>query len=187
MVTPTTRKRMKKEERIAHILEAARKVFINKGYSGATTIEIAQQAEISEVTLFRYFSSKQEIFLQAVEPVLTQSLEEAILSTNGLSSKEKLIAILKERIHFISENRPLVKLVLMESQLNNDLITVNIIGKITARIKQALNEMEMPEVKKKFILRLFMGIALSFLFLEEEKNEETTDFAEQIVNLISIK
>ena len=186
MTTTATRKRMKKEERIAHILEAARKVFINKGYSGATTIEIAQQAEISEVTLFRYFPSKQEIFLQAVEPVLTKSLEEAILSASGLSSKEKLVTILKERIKFISENRPLVKLVLMESQLNNDLISVNIIGRITARLKQALSEIDLPEAKKKFILRLFMGIALSFLFMEEENKEETKNFAEQVVSILSL-
>lgn len=183
----TNKKRMKKEERETHILEAARKVFIEKGFSGATTLEIAQKAEISEVTLFRYFPSKQEIFMQAVEPVLTQSLEEAILSANGLSSKEKLITILKERIQFISKNRPLVKLVLMESQLNNDLISVNIVGKITTRIKQALNEMEMPERKKKMMLRLFMGAALSFLFMEEDEKEETEEFAEQVVNLIPMK
>ncbi len=49
---------MTREERRKQILESALKVFIEKGYNGSTTLDIAKKADISEVTLFRYFDSK---------------------------------------------------------------------------------------------------------------------------------
>lgn len=46
----------------AKILETALKLFSKKGYLGATTREIAKEAGIAEVTLFRYFPSKEMLF-----------------------------------------------------------------------------------------------------------------------------
>ncbi|CAG0949266.1 TetR/AcrR family transcriptional regulator [Geobacter sp.] len=47
------------------ILDTAIGLFSTKGYSGATTREIAQQAGVAEVTLFRHFTSKEKL-LEAV-------------------------------------------------------------------------------------------------------------------------
>ena len=44
------------------ILDTAIGLFSTKGFSGATTREIAQQAGVAEVTLFRHFSSKEKLF-----------------------------------------------------------------------------------------------------------------------------
>ena len=50
-------RRLSKEERRLQILTAAKKVFIEKGFAGTTTAEIAKAADISEVTLFRNFQN----------------------------------------------------------------------------------------------------------------------------------
>jgi len=42
-----------------NILDAALKVFSTEGYAGATTRKIAQEANVTEVTLFRKFQSKE--------------------------------------------------------------------------------------------------------------------------------
>lgn len=47
------------------ILTAARDLFIQKGFSGTTTKEIARAAGVNEVTVFRCFESKAKLF-QAV-------------------------------------------------------------------------------------------------------------------------
>ncbi len=44
------------------ILEAALKMFSQKGYIGATTISIAEKAGFSEKTLFRKFKTKKNLF-----------------------------------------------------------------------------------------------------------------------------
>jgi AcrR family transcriptional regulator len=48
------------------ILQAARALFSERGYAGATTREIALRADTNEVLLFRHFTSKAQLFEQAV-------------------------------------------------------------------------------------------------------------------------
>jgi AcrR family transcriptional regulator len=47
------------------ILEAAREVFLEKGF-GASTAEIAQRAGVSEGSLFNRFATKEDLFLAAI-------------------------------------------------------------------------------------------------------------------------
>ncbi|NTW60087.1 MAG: TetR/AcrR family transcriptional regulator [Nitrospirae bacterium] len=44
------------------LLGATMKLVSKKGYLGATTREIAQEAGVSEITLFRHFGSKEKLF-----------------------------------------------------------------------------------------------------------------------------
>jgi AcrR family transcriptional regulator len=54
------------KETSGRILDAALRVFGRDGISGATTREIARVAGVNEVTLFRYFKSKDELMRQMV-------------------------------------------------------------------------------------------------------------------------
>ncbi len=44
-----------------HVMEAALKLFVEKGIEGTTTREIAQLAHAGEGTMFRHFESKEEL------------------------------------------------------------------------------------------------------------------------------
>ena len=79
---------MKKENRRKQILDAAMTVFVEKGFLGSTTLEIAKTAGVSEVTLFRYFSSKKEIFLEGIEPILFSTLEDTINTSINFNTAE---------------------------------------------------------------------------------------------------
>jgi AcrR family transcriptional regulator len=61
------------------ILYAAAQVFSEKGYARATTRALAAAADVNEVTLFRHFGSKQNLFAAVIErfagPAITKSLE----------------------------------------------------------------------------------------------------------------
>jgi AcrR family transcriptional regulator len=46
---------------------AAVALFSRQGYHGTTTREIARLADVSEVTVFRYFEHKEDIFLSALQ------------------------------------------------------------------------------------------------------------------------
>ena len=55
----------------ARLLAAAREVFGERGYRGATTRDIAERAELTEPMVFRHFGSKAALFEEAaVEPVV---------------------------------------------------------------------------------------------------------------------
>jgi AcrR family transcriptional regulator len=49
------------------ILEAASRVFAEKGYEGATTRAIAAAASVNEVTLFRHFGSKNNLLMAVID------------------------------------------------------------------------------------------------------------------------
>jgi AcrR family transcriptional regulator len=66
------RKMREKNLRLASILDAAKKVFSAKGYSGATMDEIALEAEISKPTVYQYFKSKDDLFFSLMLPVVEE-------------------------------------------------------------------------------------------------------------------
>jgi AcrR family transcriptional regulator len=53
------------------LLRAAIEVFSEKGYSGASTREIARRARVNPVTLFRTFNSKEQLHAAAVYHLIT--------------------------------------------------------------------------------------------------------------------
>ncbi len=58
---------MPEEETRERILDAATEIFASQGYTGATTRAIAALAGVNEVTLFRHFGSKRNLFQAMVE------------------------------------------------------------------------------------------------------------------------
>ncbi|WP_432666203.1 TetR/AcrR family transcriptional regulator [Wukongibacter baidiensis] len=58
---------MNKVSTAERILEAAMNLFSEKGYTDVTTKEIAKMAEISEMTVFRHFRNKQNLYEKAVD------------------------------------------------------------------------------------------------------------------------
>jgi TetR/AcrR family transcriptional regulator len=57
------RKEREKEHRKEEILDAAQKVFFEKGLTTATMDEIAEAAELSKGTLYLYYKSKEDMYL----------------------------------------------------------------------------------------------------------------------------
>lgn len=184
METNESGKRMSKEERRKQILEAAMSVFIEKGFISTTTLEIAKAAGISEVTLFRYFSTKQEIFLEGIEPILLGTLKETINISTSLSPEKKLEYILTERICFISQNHKIVQLILKEAPHLNELGSGNFVERILQVIKKILCNNGIVLKNEEFALRQLMGSILSFLYLPDRNEENIKNYAARVTSLI---
>ncbi|MBB6631686.1 TetR/AcrR family transcriptional regulator [Clostridium algidicarnis] len=175
---------MNKEDRRKQILDAAMTVFTEKGFNGSTTLEIAKAANIAEVTLFRYFSSKQEIFLEGIKPILFSTLEETINASKELNAEEKLEYILYERISLISNNYKTVKLILTEAPLLEELGSENFMSKILQILESMLTQIGVSINDKGFILRILMGSILSFLYMPEMDEENIKNYVSKVVSII---
>ncbi|MDP6376183.1 MAG: helix-turn-helix domain-containing protein [Pseudomonadales bacterium] len=57
------RRERERQARKEAVLDAARRLLLEKGFRGTTTKEIAELCELSEATLFFYFKNKDEILL----------------------------------------------------------------------------------------------------------------------------
>src|SRR4051812_49464147 len=52
----------------AAIVDAATRIFGEKGYAGTRTADVAAAAGVTERTLFRYFPSKEKLYRRVVFP-----------------------------------------------------------------------------------------------------------------------
>lgn len=57
------RREREREARKTSVLDAARTLLLERGFTGTTTKQIAEYCELSEATLFFYFKNKDEIFV----------------------------------------------------------------------------------------------------------------------------
>ncbi len=60
------------------IIRAARELFNEKGFAGATIKEIAAVARVSPVSIYNYFGSKERLVAECVQEVVADTLKEAV-------------------------------------------------------------------------------------------------------------
>jgi len=71
MTNAQERKAQERQARRRRIQEAARTVFAEKGYSGASIELIARAAQLSVGAIYLYFRSKEDLYVSLVEDALT--------------------------------------------------------------------------------------------------------------------
>jgi len=92
------RKLQRKRENKKFILDAAEKVFSQQGYIQATVDDIADEAQFSKATIYRYFNSKSEIFSEIIMNSFLEARKNLLrISKKNQSAEERV----KELIHFI--------------------------------------------------------------------------------------
>jgi AcrR family transcriptional regulator len=133
------------------ILEAALKVFSEKGFNASRTRDIAQAAGVSEGTIFNYFKSKDALLqgllipmvIRFVRPLILANVEKILEKRSHSSIEEVLVELGKDRIQLLKKNWPLVKTIATESQFHPELlepIREHVIPKILERGKQFFQE-----------------------------------------------
>ncbi len=109
------------EERI---LDAARKVFLDRGFEGASIEEIAGAARSGKPTIYARFSNKQEIFAAAVTRyIIAKSMEFENHTPAGTTVDERLASIGVTLIQKVltSETVGLIRLAIAEARRFPDL------------------------------------------------------------------
>jgi len=71
-------------EKKDRIIEAAARVFAQKGYAGAAVADIAVKAEIGKGTIYEYFDSKEDLFFAVFEWFMQKSGAAASVSISVL-------------------------------------------------------------------------------------------------------
>jgi len=108
--------------RRAEILTAAGQLFAEKGYHRTTTQDIAEVAEVSEGTIYNYFSSKEELLFAIMERI-SQNKDAGDRYQEALPEDPKafFLAMLDSRQEFLKENRIMLQAILSEILVNPEL------------------------------------------------------------------
>lgn len=109
-----------REERRHDILEAALKVFAEKGYNGASTAEIARAAGVAEGTIFRHFATKKELLIGVLEQKFLDGVIYLDKEHASDAPVEFLRCFLKNRLELIKENDGLFRFILAEAQYHSE-------------------------------------------------------------------
>ncbi|MGB9838381.1 MAG: TetR/AcrR family transcriptional regulator [Methanothermobacter sp.] len=100
------------------IIDAARKLFIKKGYRGTTTREIASMAGVNEVTLFRKFGSKKNLLKMIMEES-RKSVSEVLEILEGDGDPREVLQEVTERLMevMVAERIDLLFVMMVEREL----------------------------------------------------------------------
>jgi len=106
-------------ERREQILGAATRVFADRGFSRATTREVAREAGVSEGTIYNYFEDK-EALLMAIMDKLNETERRSDDFRGGLATDFQgfFRAYLRHRMDLIWENREIFRVVMAEMLVN---------------------------------------------------------------------
>jgi len=104
------------------VLEAATRIFINRGFEGATMQEIADEADINKGLLHYYFKSKENLFHLVIKKVAGQIVPKIdILIESDDPIPEKIRKFVEFYIDLLIQNPYLPAFILSEINLKGQL------------------------------------------------------------------
>lgn len=161
---------MKTADTRNRILEAGLWLFSRKGYLGATTREIAKRAGVAEVTLFRYFPSKEKLF---EEMILTYSflpaLRGLVVEVKGMEYRDALSEIARRFLERLHERRDLIRIMHLEMYHYPSKVKIvyhNFIDEMVRILASYFRALQEKGVLKEFSAnigaRAFLGMLFSY-------------------------
>lgn len=157
------------------LLEATFKLISEKGYLGATTREIAHRAGVTELTLFRHFSSKERLFEEVLKRyTFLPKLKGLLPELKDMSYNESLFVLGERFIETLKERKSLIKIMFSEINLYPEKIKdiySNFIDEVIKTLAGYFKSLQKDGIIKQFpaeiAARAFLGMIFSY-FLSEE-------------------
>ena len=169
------------------ILEAARKVFSKKGYSGTRTRDIAEEAGINLALLNYYFRSKEKLF----EKVMGEKLEKLfgtlipIIHNEETTLEEKIASVASVYIDLLQKEEGLPLFVLSEIRNNpqrfGDKLKAGRVLRESVLIKQF--QERRPDIHPMHFLFSLLGMTI-FPFLSKPVFEASGELNEEMFGMM---
>ncbi len=195
----------KKKEAMAkrrkrQILSAAREVFSQKGFAEATTAEIAQQAGVSEGTIYNYFESKRDLLVSLIGGY---ALDESLLNlfrSPSMGNMDSLPLLLEDRIEIGFENSDLLTLLLAEIQCSPEFgeqyakqVLVPGVALLKAYLDMRVKIGTLRPVDTEVVSRIIVGMVVGLIAVHQIEGGEgflgkypIKDLAEEVANIMTV-
>ncbi|RCJ34577.1 TetR family transcriptional regulator [Nostoc punctiforme NIES-2108] len=169
------------------ILEAARQVFLQQGF-GASTLEIAHQAGISEASIFKRFSTKEELFFAAMGiPEKPQWVSELESLCGKGDLKENLIKVCLQIMEFHREVLPLI--VMLRSRGNalpefggKEPRPMQDVKALTAFLEREINQDRLRPCDPQTVAHILLGSLMNYVFVEQISSQVSIPTTELPLN-----
>ena len=164
------------------LLDAALKVMSRKGFDGSRTREIAQEAGVSEATLFKHFRSKRDLLSAlmrpfvstVVKPTVMGSIRALIRDGAELPIEKLLGAIMRDRVALYRTHGTLMRTLMLEAVRHPDLLAIvstQVIPEILELFDQVLTRArargEIGSVDRLVFIRSAIGMIFGYIAFSE--------------------
>ncbi|AZA97624.1 TetR/AcrR family transcriptional regulator [Chryseobacterium shandongense] len=162
------------------IIEAARKVFLEKGYAATRTRDIAEEAGINLALLNYYFRSKEKLFQLVMVEKLQQlfSVVLPIVNNDELTLEQKLETLAENYIGLLIDNSDLPIFILSEIRANperfKDRLQVQHILKNSSLVRQI--QEKRPDVEPVHFIVSLLGMTIFPFIAKPILFSDTTRF-----------
>lgn len=184
------------------ILATAIHLFYKNGYDATPTKLIAENAGVSEATIFKYFTTKSNLLIKALtyfidhnKPELFDSIEIIIQENKDLSLEKTLKKIILNRKNLFNKYYELISIIISESRNHPEIKNIFealIIPKIKKYGNRLINYGKKtgqikPHLNNKTIIRSWIGSIFFLLFNQKLlKEEDDLSFEEEVSQIIEI-
>ncbi|MCX5839904.1 MAG: TetR/AcrR family transcriptional regulator [Deltaproteobacteria bacterium] len=184
------RRKREKDQRRSAILNAARKLFFEKGFRHVTVENIARKAELSKGSIYIYFRSKEEIYTQILLNDIDKfNKKSSLIFQNGKSAAELVMDFAFIYVDFFLNDRELFRIMMtfmlhtedmnLAETVNQHIIEVtnNTVKIIETILQQGIEKGEFPSdinlrLSRNAMWGLLNGIISLHLFTGKEANKE---------------
>lgn len=168
------------------ILKAALSIFGQKGFTGASMEEIASQCGVSKASLYQYYKSKEDIFCAAVQQ---DALFCGLDNLSQIGAEEELAQVLKKlacsylKVMSDPDRINMVRAVISDSARftqTGELLYNKVLDKFYTKLAHYFDRFkargELKDVNTKMAARVFIGILMSFVFIDRLINPSEKEF-----------
>jgi AcrR family transcriptional regulator len=160
------------EDRREQILDAAMKVFAEKGFARTTNKDIAREAGITAGLIYHYFDSKEAVFKAIIEQRSPLSIIRSLPAEILALPPATFLPFLAQQVLGIVENEPFVqilRMILPEIIYNPELTPVGseLIQKVSEFLATYfathMHEGNLRQTDPALVAHMFMGNIMSFV------------------------
>ena len=171
---PLSRRERQSVARSEQILDAAARLFAERGFHRTTTRDIAEAADVAEGTLYNYFANKDDL-LMGIMRRLTESIGSSTYESGKIpiNAREFFLSLMQMRKGFQRENTIMMQALLSEILANTELRERYYHQLLEPMIRSLEKSLELHrqigQVKCAYIpeaARVLTGMMLGLFFLE---------------------
>lgn len=181
------------------LLETAIKLFSEKGFNGTTTKEIAEEAGVNEALIFRYFSTKRDLYGAIIEKKIEEEpgIEVPLEMFKKTRNDWLIFRSIALRMFDCVEKDPTFMRLLYFSALEGHELSdmffdtyveyINML--LSDYIEQRISEKAFKEINPFIASRAFMGMVINYIIVQElfgEKKRRKLEKEEVVETFVKI-
>ena len=175
----SNRQAKEREVRKEQILKGALKVFKQQGIEKSTMDEIAKQSDFGKASLYYYFSSKEEIFIELLDrgwKMIWESIEPVIHDRNH--PKDTFINTLQTIDYKYKYMFPVN---LDEKNIEWKKYQTKMYSVLQSLLEEGIAKKEFPKMRPDLLMRAIGGLFHGLFFLGNEKKSMSRETMEEFI------